>query len=158
VLVGPIVKVDPASLPQAPNLHWLGGRDYKELPDYCRAFDVCMMCFAINEATEFINPTKALEYLATGKPVISTPVKDVVLQYSDLLEIASSPQEFVEAIDRLLQNPNPERIKRGTDKARECSWEGTVSQMRQLIRQAVDRNRPEQEATTARPMASASIL
>jgi len=57
VLVGPVVKVDPASLPQAENIHWLGGRDYKELPNYCRAFDVCMMCFAINEATEFINPT-----------------------------------------------------------------------------------------------------
>ena len=139
VLVGPVVKVDPASLPQAPNLHWLGGRDYKELPDYCRAFDVCMMCFAINEATEFINPTKALEYLATGKPVISTPVKDVVRQYSDLVEIARTPEEFVVALDRLVQHPDLERIQKGIDKARECSWESTVAQMRELIHQAVDR-------------------
>ena len=139
VLVGPVVKVDPAALPQAPNIHWLGGRDYKVLPDYCRAFDVCMMCFAINEATEFINPTKALEYLATGKPVISTPVKDVVRQYSDLIEIGQTPEDFVEKLDRLIEHPDPERIAKGTDKARESSWEGTVSQMRELIRQAVDR-------------------
>lgn len=158
VIVGPVVKVDPASLPQAPNLHWLGGRDYKELPDYCRAFDVCMMCFAINEATEFINPTKALEYLATGKPVISTPVKDVVRQYSDLVEIVATPQEFVEAIDRLVQDPNPERVQKGIEKARECSWEGTVSQMRELIRQAVDRPEPEREAPSAEPAAAASVL
>lgn len=137
VLVGPVVKVDPASLPQAENLYWLGGRDYKDLPDYCRAFDVCMMCFAINEATEFINPTKALEYLATGKPVISTPVKDVVRQYRDFVEIAGTPEEFVEAVDRLLENPDRERIQRGIDRARECSWEGTVSQMRDLIEEAV---------------------
>lgn len=149
VLVGPVVKVDPASLPQAENLHWLGGRDYKELPDYCRAFDVCMMCFAINEATEFINPTKALEYLATGKPVISTPVRDVVRQYSDLVEIVGTPQEFVEAIDRLVQDPNTERIQKGVDKARECSWEGTVSQMRELIRQAADCKKPAMEAVGA---------
>lgn len=144
VLVGPVVKVDPASLPQGPNIHWLGGRDYKELPDYCRAFDVCMMCFAINEATEFINPTKALEYLATGKPVISTPVKDVVRQYSDLIEIAETPEEFVEKLDRLVQHPDADRIQKGIEKARESSWEGTVSQMRTLILEAIDRK--DQEA------------
>ena len=82
-MVGPVVKVDPNLLPHFPNLYWLGGRDYQVLPNYCRAFDVNMMCFAINAATQYINPTKALEYLATGKPVISTPVKDVVRQYSD---------------------------------------------------------------------------
>jgi glycosyltransferase involved in cell wall biosynthesis len=146
VLVGPVVKVDPASLPQAPNIHWLGGRDYKQLPDYCRAFDVCMMCFAINEATEFINPTKALEYLATGKPVISTPVRDVVRQYRDLVEIAASPEEFVEKLDQLVQHPDPDRIEKGIEKARESSWEGTVSQMRELILQAVGRK--DQEAVS----------
>ena len=138
VLVGPVVKVDPASLPQAENIHWLGGRDYKELPNYCRAFDVCMMCFAINEATEFINPTKALEYLATGKPVISTPVRDVLKQYSDLVDIVKTPQEFAEAIDRLIKDPNKDRIERGIEKARASSWEGTVSQMRTLIEESID--------------------
>ena len=149
VLVGPVVKVDPATLPQAPNIHWLGGRDYKQLPDYCRAFDVCMMCFAINEATEFINPTKALEYLATGKPVISTPVKDVVRQYSDLVEIAKTPEEFVEKLDRLIQHPDLERIQKGIEKARESSWEGTVSQMRALILEAIVRKDQESSSKGA---------
>jgi glycosyltransferase involved in cell wall biosynthesis len=150
------VKVDPETLPKADNLHWLGGRDYKELPNYCRAFDVCTMCFAINEATEFINPTKALEYLATGKPVISTPVRDVVRQYSDLVEIAGSPQQFVTAIDRLLKDPDRDRIERGIDKARASSWEGTVSQMREVIREATDRQ-PSAEEPCPRTAGAASM-
>jgi glycosyltransferase involved in cell wall biosynthesis len=149
VLVGPVVKVDPASLPMAPNIHWLGGRDYKVLPDYCRAFDICMMCFAINEATEFINPTKALEYLATGKPVISTPVKDVVKQYSDLVEIVSTPTEFVDAIDRLIKHPNRDRIQRGIEKASASSWESTVAQMRDLIEQSIDEGMPVEKSAGA---------
>ena len=157
VLVGPVVKVDPAALPKAENIHWMGGRDYKELPDYCRAFDICMMCFALNEATEFINPTKALEYLATGKPVISAPVQDVLRQYSDLVEIVRTPGEFVEAIDRLLKDPNKKRIQKGIDKARESSWEGTVSQMRALIDEAIDGERPSHSASK-RTANSASVL
>jgi glycosyltransferase involved in cell wall biosynthesis len=137
VMVGPVVKVDPASLPQAPNLHWLSGRDYKELPKYCKGFDVCMMAFAINEATEFINPTKALEYLATGKPVISTPVADVVRQYKDLVYLESDAQGFISRIERLIADPEPDRIQRGIDKAADCSWESTVSQMRALIQSAI---------------------
>ena len=73
VIVGPMTKVDPALIPQRPNLHWLGGRDYALLPAYVKKFDVCLMPFALNEATEYINPTKALEYMATGKPIVSTP-------------------------------------------------------------------------------------
>ncbi|HSV15656.1 MAG TPA: family 1 glycosylhydrolase, partial [Tepidisphaeraceae bacterium] len=69
-MVGPVVKVDPNLLPHAPNLYWLGGRDYQQLPNYCRAFDVNMMCFANNAATQYINPTKGLEYMATGKPIV----------------------------------------------------------------------------------------
>src|SRR5438270_3257327 len=80
-MVGPVVKVDPNLLPHFPNLYFMGQRDYSVLPNYCRAFDICMMPFAINAATQYINPTKALEYFATGRPVISTPVKDVVNQY-----------------------------------------------------------------------------
>jgi hypothetical protein len=156
VMVGPVVKVDPASLPQASNIHWMGGRDYKELPNYCRALDICMMCFAINEATEFINPTKALEYLATGKPVISTPVRDVVRQYSNLVDIVRTPGEFVEAIDRLIANPNKDRIQRGIKKACESSWEGTVSQMRNLIQIAIEGD-PSQETAKVDVKASSAV-
>lgn len=137
VLVGPVVKVDPASLPQAPNLYWVGQRDYKELPDYCRAYDVCMMPFALNDATRYINPTKALEYLATGRPVISTPVNDVVSQYTGTIAIAKNAQEFVRAIENALENDQSQHIAAGVSRARECSWESTVAQMEQLIKDAI---------------------
>ena len=136
-MVGPVVKVDPNLLPHAPNLFWLGGRDYGVLPNYCRAFDVNMMCFALNAATEYINPTKALEYLATGKPIVSTPVKDVVRQYSDLVDIADSPEAFVAAAENALRNPDRERIARGVDLAKASSWESTVATMQGLIRDAI---------------------
>jgi glycosyltransferase involved in cell wall biosynthesis len=139
VLVGPVVKVDPASLPKAANIHWLGQKDYSVLPNYCKAYDVCMMCFAINEATEYINPTKALEYLATGKPVISTPVKDVVRQYEGLVDIAADAKQFVELAEAALQSPDGEKTARGIAKARECSWESTVATMQELIEEAVAR-------------------
>ncbi len=136
-MVGPVVKVDPNLLPHSPNLFWLGGRDYQVLPNYCKAFDINMMCFAINAATEYINPTKALEYLATGRPVISTPVKDVVRQYSDTVEIVKTAEEFVAAADRMLRDPPAERIEKGLALARSCGWESTVAKMQRLIGEAI---------------------
>ena len=139
-MVGPVVKVDPNLLPHFPNLYWLGGRDYQVLPNYCKAFDINMMAFAINAATQYINPTKALEYLATGKPVIGTPVKDVVRQYTDLVSIVKTAEEFVEEAGRLLKDPKPERIARGIEKAKNSSWENTVKQMQDLIASAINKS------------------
>lgn len=136
-MVGPVVKVDPNLLPHFPNLYWLGQRDYSVLPNYCKAFDICMMSFAINAATEYINPTKALEYLATGRPVISTPVKDVVRQYSDLVDIVKTPEEFIAAAERALKDPPRDRIQRGIEKAKQCSWDTTVATMQGLIKDAI---------------------
>lgn len=138
-MVGPVVKVDPNLLPHFPNLYWLGQRDYQVLPNYCRAFDICLMAFAINAATEYINPTKALEYLATGRPVISSPVKDVVRQYSDLVDIVRTPQEWVAMIDKRLRDPDPARIQKGIEKAREASWEQTVQKMQDLIKESINK-------------------
>jgi len=149
VMVGPVVKVDPNSLPQAPNIHWVGQRDYMVLPNYCKAFDVCMMSFAINEATEFINPTKALEYLSTGKPVISTPVKDVVRQYKDLVYIAATPDEFIQHAEAALGGEDAERVEQGVEKARNSSWESTVEQMQNLIAQAISTGGSQCEATSS---------
>jgi beta-glucosidase/6-phospho-beta-glucosidase/beta-galactosidase/glycosyltransferase involved in cell wall biosynthesis len=151
-MVGPVVKVDPNLLPHFPNLYWLGGRDYSVLPNYCRAFDVNMMCFAINAATQFINPTKALEYLATGKPVISTPVKDVVTQYSDTVEIVKTAEEFVLAAERAMQTPDKARIARGLEKAQQSSWESTVKTMQDIIKDAVSKtDRPSSKKVEALP-------
>jgi beta-glucosidase/6-phospho-beta-glucosidase/beta-galactosidase len=139
-MIGPIVKVDPNLLPHAPNLFWMGGRDYAVLPNYCRAFDVCFMCFARNAATECINPTKALEYLATGRPVISTPIQDVVRQYADVVDIADTPEALVAAVERTLAAPDRERIQRGLERARGASWEATVARMQELIERAIERD------------------
>src|SRR5690348_4185951 len=139
-MVGPVVKVDPNLLPHNPNLYWLGGRDYQQLPNYCRAFDINMMCFAMNASTKFINPTKGLEYMATGKPVISTPVRDVVRQWSDIVRLATTAEEFVAAAeDALRAGPEDPRILRGIELAKQNSWDTTVETMRQLIRDAISK-------------------
>jgi hypothetical protein len=136
-MVGPVVKVDPNLLPHAPNLFWMGGRDYQVLPNYCKAFDVCMMCFAQNAATEYINPTKGLEYMATGRPIVSTPIKDVVKQWSDICYIAKGTEGFIKACEEALKRPDPARIERGLEMARSSSWENTVRTMQNLIGQAI---------------------
>nr|MDQ3757312.1 glycosyltransferase [Actinomycetota bacterium] len=84
-VVGPVVKIDPASLPEAPNLHYLGSREYRELPEVLAGFDVALMPFALNEATRSISPTKTLEYLAAGLPVVSTRVPDVVADFPGIV-------------------------------------------------------------------------
>lgn len=97
IMIGPVVKIDPASLPNLPNIHYLGGKDYKELPKYIAGWDVAIIPFAMNESTKYISPTKTPEYLAAGKPVISTPIRDVVRPYGDnkLVHIASTAEEFM---------------------------------------------------------------
>jgi len=136
-MVGPVVKVDPNLLPHAPNLFWLGGRNYEVLPNYCKAFDVCIMPFALNAATEYINPTKVLEYFATGRPVVSTPVRDVVRQYSELLSIARYKDEFIDAVAQALRDPDRQRIARAAEKAMASSWDNTVKTMQGLIADSI---------------------
>src|SRR5690606_27777054 len=155
-LVGPVVKVDPAHLPHCPNLFWLGSRDYQQLPDYCRAFDVCMMPFAMNKSTEFINPTKGLEYMATGRPIVSTPVRDVVRQWSDICYIASAADEFIAAADEALDNPDRARIEKGLALAKENSWERTVQKMQELIRDAIGKD-DRRSARKIEPMTTAEL-
>jgi hypothetical protein len=134
------VKVDPNLLPHSPNLFWMGGRDYQQLPHYVAAFDVCMMCFAMNASTQFINPTKGLEYMATGKPVISTPVRDVLRQWSDIVYVAKNAEEFIAAAEKALNEPDEARIQRGLQLAKESSWENTVESMQRLIKEAIGKH------------------
>jgi glycosyltransferase involved in cell wall biosynthesis len=157
-LVGPVVKVDPNQLPHSPNLYFMGGRDYQQLPSYCKAMDIAMMCFAMNRSTEFINPTKGLEYMATGRPIISTPVKDVIKQWSDIVHIARGAEEFVQAAQRILekQGDTEERIKKGLELAKQCSWEGTVAKMQDLIKQAINR-KERRSARNISPMTEAQL-
>jgi glycosyltransferase involved in cell wall biosynthesis len=140
-MVGPVVKIDPNLLPHSPNLFWLGSREYSVLPNYCRAFDVCIMPFALNAATEFINPTKALEYMATGRPIVSTPVKDVVRQWSDLVYVGRGAEQWAALVEKILaKGPDvQQRIDSGLERARAGSWDGTVRKMQGLIQEAIGR-------------------
>jgi glycosyltransferase involved in cell wall biosynthesis len=141
VMVGPWTKVDRAAFPERPNLHWLGARDYSDLPAYAKRFDVCLMPFALNEATEFINPTKALEYMATGRPIVSTPIEDVVRQFEDVVKIASTAGEFVAACRRAAECPNRVGVRRGLKVASWNSWESIVERLEGHVVEIINRSR-----------------
>lgn len=133
LIIGPVTKIDPESRPQRPNIHWLGGRDYAQLPGYCKAMDVCLLPFAINEATEFINPTKVLEYMATGRPIVSRAIEDVVNQFSDVVATAVTFEQFIEACEAAVEAPDAKRCAAGRDMARANTWERIVANMEQHI-------------------------
>lgn len=146
VMVGPVIKVDEKTLPRRENLHWLGQRSYSELPALCKAFDVCLMPFALNEATEFINPTKALEYMATGRPIISTAVADVVRNFGSVVKIARTPEEFIAQCRETLEQPDPQAIARGLQMVAENSWDSIVERLENHIADALAASRiPERQ-------------
>ena len=134
VLLGPVVKIDPASLPSAPNIHYLGMKSYGDLPAYLAGWDVAMLPFARNDATRFISPTKTPEYLAAGRPVVSTSITDVVTPYGSqgLARIADDPQQFAEALDGALAD-GPERLARADAFLEHLSWDRTWQGMEALI-------------------------
>jgi glycosyltransferase involved in cell wall biosynthesis len=128
VLVGPVVKLDPARLPRRTNLHLTGGMPYDALPSWLAGFDVALMPFARNRATEFISPTKTLEYFAAGKPVVSTGITDVVAEFADAAFIADGADAFVAAA-RAALSPAPERVARGVAHARARTWDAIAARM-----------------------------
>ena len=132
VVLGPVAKIDEAELPKAANIHFLGSKSYRELPTYLAGWDAAMLPFALNASTRFISPTKTPEYLAAGKRVVSTPIRDVVLDYGNagLVEIADTPQAFAEAIDRALQaKPDAAWASQVRRKLGESSWDSTWAAM-----------------------------
>lgn len=151
VMVGPVVKISLDSLPRHPNLHWLGMKSYDELPSYIARWDVAMLPFALNDATRFISPTKTPEYLAAGKPVVSTSVRDVVRPYGDqgLVWIADGTEAFVEAIAQALEADPTERLKQGDALLSRMSWDNTVARMRAEIHRARAYRADHLEAATA---------
>jgi glycosyltransferase involved in cell wall biosynthesis len=138
ILIGPTVKIDPATLPAAENIHYLGGKTYDELPLYLGTWDVAMIPFALNESTKFISPTKTPEYLAGGVPVVSTPIRDVVRPYGEkgLVQIASNPAEFITGVEKSLEmRKDPGWLKRVDEYVGGLSWDITWQSMQQLIDQ-----------------------
>ena len=144
VMIGPVVKIDPATLPRAPNIHWLGGKTYAELPAYLAGWNAGIMPFAINAATRFISPTKTPEFLAAGLPVVSTPIGDVVRPYGDagLVEIASTPEEMLAAILHVLGRPHARWLAKVDAQLAGGSWDATWAAMRAHIERFLDGNAP----------------
>lgn len=140
ILVGPVVKIDPQSLPKHNNIHYLGSKHYDELPRYLGNWDIAMISFALNESTKYISPTKTPEYLAGGKPVISTPIADVVTTYGDagLVHIAANADEFIAAAELELATTNKKPWLKNVDAflATE-SWDTTVNEMRELMQKVI---------------------
>lgn len=136
VMVGPVAKVSPDTLPKLPNIHYLGMKSYDELPAYISGWDIAMLPFAHNESTRYISPTKTPEYLAAGKPVISTPIIDVLRQYgrNGLVNIAGTPEEFVRVASLELDNNDREEwLEKVNELLSHNSWDKTWQRMMYLV-------------------------
>ena len=155
IIVGPVVKIDPACLPAAANIHYLGAKQYDELPTYLAGWDVALLPFARNDATRYISPTKTPEYLAAGKPVVSTSIRDVVRPYgvTGLARIADSPADFVAAVVAALAEPASERLRQVDAFLTQTSWDGTWTRMYALVSAAIAANAG---GTTSEPLPAAS--
>jgi len=141
-VVGPVVKIDPRSLPARPNIHYQGQRPYEHLPGILAAWDVALLPFARNEATRFISPTKTLEYLAADKPVVSTPIADVQELYGAVVRIGADAPEFVAQCEALLgesAGDRDARIAASRTLVANASWDGAAARMIE----EVERARPE---------------
>jgi UDP-galactopyranose mutase len=149
IYIGPVVKIDPASLPMAPNIHWLGMQDYQDLPSFFAGWDVAIMPFAINDATRFISPTKTPEFLSSGLQVVSTPVRDVVRPYGDLglARIAGTPDEFVAACDQAMAFKMGLKWRERADAFLETmSWNSVWSSMNILLEEFIDAQKSGRDA------------
>jgi glycosyltransferase involved in cell wall biosynthesis len=139
VMLGPVVKIDPSSLPRHPNIHWLGPKSYDELPHYLAGWDVGVMPFALNEATRFISPTKTPEFLAAGIPVVSTPIRDVVRPYgeSGLVEVATTPLDIAAKVEALIAREKEPWLQKVDRHLASSSWDKTWAAMHKLMADAV---------------------
>jgi glycosyltransferase involved in cell wall biosynthesis len=135
VMIGPVVKIDPAHLPHHANLHYLGGRGYNDLPRYLAYFDVAILPFALSEATRYISPTKTLEYMAAHKPIVSTPIHDVVSLYGAVVAIAGSSETFITCIEQALTR-DPQANRKAEDRLlAEHTWDHIAHEMKALVKE-----------------------
>ena len=148
-MVGPVFKVDPADLPQAPNLSYPGMQPYERLPAVLGGFDVALMPFALNEATRSISPTKTLEYLAAGLPVVSTRVPDVVFSFEGVVDLRDDADGFAAACRAVLGHSLADRDRRLAPLLHERRWDTIAARMARLM----DRAAAERPAGMRRPAA-----
>jgi protoporphyrinogen oxidase/glycosyltransferase involved in cell wall biosynthesis len=144
VMVGPVVKIDPARLPRRENIHYSGQKNYAELPSYLKGWDVCLQPFAKNDSTEFISPTKTLEYMAARKVIVSTSIRDVVEPYGHIVFIGDTPAEFTAGCERALALEKAEydrRMEEGQRVLARTSWDRTVNAMSKEIADVIEKKK-----------------
>ncbi|MBC7805440.1 MAG: glycosyltransferase [Akkermansiaceae bacterium] len=129
VMVGPLAKIKDEDLLRRPNLHYTGQRGYDDLPGYLKGCDIALVPFALSDATKFLSPTKTLEYFAAHRPVVSTPIGDIVEHYSDAARIAHTPEEFVKQCEAALSDDNTVRLANGERYAQQNTWDNIVAAM-----------------------------
>lgn len=151
IMVGPVVKIDEAELPRRPNIHYIGQKDYSELPAILSGWDAAMMPFALNESTRYISPTKTPEYLAAGLPVVSTPIADVMRAYGELglVHIAATPAQFVDSLEKAMAEDVGRRRKKADESLADLSWDKTFREMHKLIRDVVGADAHAQTGTSS---------
>lgn len=135
-MIGPVVKINEADLPVAKNIHYLGAKKYSQLPAYLKGFSVAFMPFALNKATEFISPTKTLEFMAAYKPIVSTPIYDVKRDYSKEVRIVESSSQMAAAITAYLNESSSarrHRVNLQNTVLSKTSWDETVESMELLL-------------------------
>jgi protoporphyrinogen oxidase/glycosyltransferase involved in cell wall biosynthesis len=161
-LVGPVVKIDPANLPHAANIHYFGQRTYNELPQFLAGWDVCLLPFALNDSTKFISPTKVLEYMAAELPSVSTPITDVKVPYGDIVAIADTPEKFIAACDRMLAASSEQKAAmalRMREIVAGTSWDKTAARMHYLIANTAPGHKAPRQAPAATndPLSGAKV-
>jgi UDP-galactopyranose mutase len=155
VLVGPVVKIDPASLPRRPNIRYTGQRTYAELPGYLAGWDVCLLPFARNASTRFISPTKTLEYMAAERPIVSTPIADVAGPYGHIVYLGDAPEGFIGACEAALAAGPEERARRAElmrGVLARTSWDAAVASMKSLMAECLARRAPAVSARTGKDL------
>ena len=143
ILIGPVVKIDPAILPTNNNIQYSGSKNYQDLPDFVAEWDIALIPFLLNEATRFISPTKTPEYLAAGLPVVSTPIKDVINPYGKkhLVQIGANAADFIEACEKAFNNTHKEEWLESVDEfLAQNSWDITCERMLRLMQDTINNN------------------
>ncbi len=160
VMIGPVAKINPDRLPKRPNIHYLGKKNYQELPQYLAGWDVALLPFAMNESTRFISPTKTPEYLAAGKPVVSTPVRDVIRPYADekLVSIAENAEDFVHCAEKSLRLDQNTWLAKVDLFLADMSWDATFNKMAEIVRRSYNSQFKPSSFTSDSNSASASPI
>ena len=125
--------VDLSKLRAMNNCHFLGLKPNEQLPAYIRQFDACLNLFASGDLSKDVSPLKFYEYLATGKPIVSTPQPDQVLQYRPLIHIASDAEAFCTCCSAAMADTDPDRTSERIEEGRKSSWDSRVAEMTALL-------------------------